>query len=438
MNRYTRTKGKMKIAYVTNSYPRVYHTFIINEIIELMNAGLEVWVFALHRDKVIQKELDRNFLRLADKVRYFGDMLAGADNSLMRRLIAQSGRIKRLSPARFQQLGKWLFDHDSRNADTEPYGDDMDWLRYAVFPLAELLRRERFDVVHAGFANRPATAAMLLSRFSGVPFTFTAHAYDLYVNFPYASEKLTKAGAVFTISNYNKHYLIKAHDCRPDKIAVLRVPFNKARCDSLSAKQREDRLIVSVGRLHPTKGFAHALDAIDRLRRRYPYVRLVIVGDGPLTNELAHKVKELKLEANVTFLGTVDNELALELVAQATIFLLPCVIGVDGDRDGIPTALIEAMYLSTPVVSSSISGIPELIDDGINGYLTQPGDAEALAEKLDRLLDDPALRKRMGHKAHEKVEHGFYEDSSSMILLRRWKEVVANASEEKGRGCTGG
>ncbi len=167
-------------------------------------------------------------------------------------------------------------------------------------------------------------------------------------------------------------------------------------------------------------------------------MRLVIVGDGPLTNELAHKVKELKLEANVTFLGTVDNELALELVAQATIFLLPCVIGVDGDRDGIPTALIEAMYLSTPVVSSSISGIPELIDDGINGYLTQPGDAEALAEKLDRLLDDPALRKRMGHKAHEKVEHGFYEDSSSMILLRRWKEVVANASEEKGRGCTGG
>jgi colanic acid/amylovoran biosynthesis glycosyltransferase len=414
----------MKIAYITNAYPIVYHTFVINEIIELMNAGIEVWVFAFHRDKVVKKELDRNLLRLADNVRYFVDMVSGIKNSLMRRLMAQSGRIKRLSPTGFHQLGKWLFDKDSRNADTEPYHDDLDWLRYAVFPLAELIKLEKFDAIHAGFGNRPATAAMLLSRYSGVPFTFTTHAYDLFVNFPYASEKLARAAAVFTISNYNKRYLTDEHNCPPEKVHLLRVPFNKDRCDRISRNERDAKLIVSVGRLHPIKGLDYALEAIRIVSQKHKDICLVLVGDGPLENHLKTKAKQLGIEANVKFLGTMNNEAALELVSSSALFLLPSVIGPDGDRDGIPTAMIEAMYLETPVVSTRISGIPELVDDGVNGFLAEPGDVETLADRIDRLMGDEALRLEMGRRAREKVEHGFYEDSSGSILVRHWRQIV--------------
>jgi glycosyltransferase involved in cell wall biosynthesis len=286
------------------------------------------------------------------------------------------------------------------------------------------MRTQDYDIIHAGFGNRPATAAMLLSRLTGVPFTFTTHAFDLFVNFPYALEKVQSAAALFTISKYNQRYLSEHYGCSPDKVQVLRVPFNKKQCDQIPVAQRDAKLIVSVARLHPTKGFDVALDALQVVAKKHQGVRFAIVGNGPLEKQLRNKVEQSRLGRNVMFLGTMANDNALRLVSKAAVFLLPSAVASNGDRDGIPTALIEAMYLRTPVVSTRISGIPELVDDGVNGFLAESRDVATIADRVTRLIESEALRDAMGQRAREKVERGFYEDDSASILVRRWQAVM--------------
>jgi colanic acid/amylovoran biosynthesis glycosyltransferase len=410
----------MKIAFVTNIFPVLYNTFTVNEIMGLVERGHDVTVFSLQRwDRNVVNE---NALKMMSHVRYFDEFMGGGIH--VRFLVAHSGRFKKIGTSVYDLVGRWLLGGDGSNGCAEQYYKKLGWTCYGMGELGALLKRDGFDIIHAGYGNRPAEAAMLLSRLTGIPFSFEAHAYDLFVDFPFAGEKLNEARKIFTISHYNKKYLTEQLNCPAHKISVMRVPFNKEHCDRVAGKVKDKNLVVAVCRLHPIKGLESAFEAIRLVMGRHPNVQFVVVGDGPLEPRLAEKIRMLSLGSNIRLAGSMGNEQALEIVARAAVCLLPSVIAPDGDRDGIPTSLIEAMYLETPVVSTRVSGIPELVDHDINGFLAEPGDVPGLAAGLEKLLSDETLRSAMGKRAKEKVETGFYTAESAEILLDGWQGVV--------------
>jgi glycosyltransferase involved in cell wall biosynthesis len=265
---------------------------------------------------------------------------------------------------------------------------------------------------------------MVLSELSGIPFTFETHAYDLFVNFPFAKEKIEKASVIQTESGYHREFLETCGAPR-EKVKIIHLSPNRQMLDELPPVRRRDDLVVSICRLHPIKGLVHALRAVARVTRVFPGLEYAIVGTGPLQQELIAESRRLGIERHVRFTGAMSNEDACALLREAAVFLLPSVVAPDGDRDGTPTAIAEAMQLEVPVISSRLSGIPELVADGVTGILTEPGDVTAIATALDRLLHDESLRTRMGRAGKEKVVREFNVDTNVAALRACWEEIMA-------------
>lgn len=386
----------MKIAFIIHVFPRIHNTFISNEIIELTKRGHKVSIFS--SGKPYEKIVDENIMKynLLENTHYFDDFVSFRNKILV--------RIKKLWP--------------KDNTNTEMYSQYFKEKKHVYESIAELIKKERFDIIHAGFGNNSATTAMILSELTKTPFTFECHAYDLFVDFPFAKEKIAKAAKIFTISDYNKQYLINIFGCPETKIIIKRVTINETYFSNMQYTPKRDDLIVSVCRLHPIKGLEYAIDAFKLVSAQRAGLKYVIIGDGPLHNSLNEKVEKLGLNKNIIFLGTVENTDVFRYMKEATLFLLPSVIAEDGDRDGIPTSLIEAMCLKTPVISSKVSGIPELIDDGIDGFLVEPKNVDQIAKRIDFLLSNKDVRERMGEKARDKVNKMFDTEVNINKLLK--------------------
>ncbi len=407
----------MKILYILNEFPKLYHTFILNDIIRLIDLGNEVFVLSIY--KTHQKVINRGAFNLMDKTYYLEDF--GVENNRY----FQKFFIKVKLKLRRYYLFRWFVETFLFKDDIKiKYFSDFGWKIFAFKRIADKIQQEKIDIIHGGFCSEETTTAMILSDMTGIHFSFETHAKDLFVNFQYSKEKIKKADKIFTISNYNKRYLIDNLKCPAPKIIVKRVPFNRKYCDQISEKKKKENLILSVCRLDTIKGLEYAIEAFKQVSQENNNLKYIIIGDGPLKGQLIKKVEMLSLVNKITLLGDVINEKALDYVAQSTLVLLPSVIAPNGDRDGIPTSLIEAMYLKTPVISSRISGIPELIDDGINGFLTEPGDVNQVAEKMNKLLSDKLLRVRMGEQAREKVNKEFNFENSTIKLIDAWQEML--------------
>lgn len=419
----------MKIAYIVNKFPRLHNTFILNEIVHVTERGNEVSIFSINNSD--EKVINQEALSLKDRTFYFEDFLIEHNQYFIRHLFRVVKKLNTHSSFFRRLIAKVLIKSNRTDIDVAKYYNEFGWKIYALGLITKKIQRDEIDIIHAGFANRPATAAMILSELAGAPFSFEAHAYDLFVDFDFSKEKIEKAKKIFTISNYNKQYLIDHLKCPPSKIVVNRVPINKNCCDKIPDKPRSDSLITSVCRLHPTKGLEYAIEAFKLISQKRQDLRFTIIGGGPLKSQLLEKVAQLSLGDKVTFLGDISNEDAIRFISQSTIMVLPSVIAGNGDRDGIPTALIEAMYLKTPVIGSKISGIPELIEDGINGFLTEPGNVSAIAEKMEKLLSDDSLRIEMGEAAREKVDEAFNVDTNCANLIHAWEEMVMGIPRQK-------
>jgi glycosyltransferase involved in cell wall biosynthesis len=289
--------------------------------------------------------------------------------------------------------------------------------------VADRLAEEGVELIHGAFGNGPATAAMVLSDLSGIPFTFETHAYDLFVNFPFADEKIARASLIVTESAYHQRFLEEC-GAPPGKVRIIHLSPNGQMLDAIPAASRRDALVVSICRLHPIKGLVHALRAVAKVRNAVPDLEYVIVGTGPLRSSLIEEVRRLDLERTVRFAGAMTNAMACALLREATVFLLPSVIAPDGDRDGTPTAIAEAMQLEVPVISSRISGIPELVESGVTGLLTDPGDVEHLADALTLLLTNPDMSRAMGRAGRAKVLREFNADTNAAALAASWRGVL--------------
>lgn len=185
--------------------------------------------------------------------------------------------------------------------------------------------------------------------------------------------------------------------------------------------------VLTISRFVEKKGLSHALEAINIAREEMPNLEYHIIGSGEQKSELTQKVKELEISQNVNFLTNVSDERLISELDSARCFLLPCVIAESGDRDGIPVAMMEAMAMKTPVISTTISGIPELVDHKQSGLLTEPGDVEATADALISLLGDTSKWESYGEEARKKVVTDFNIEKEAMKLEQTFKNARAES-----------
>jgi glycosyltransferase involved in cell wall biosynthesis len=241
----------------------------------------------------------------------------------------------------------------------------------------------------------------------GPPFSFTAHAKDLYTTLPRnLAIRARAARFVLTCTDFNGRFLSELVPDVSNRIQVIHHGSDLRRFNS-SRRQPEPGRILSVGRLVPKKGYPLLIQSLRLVERSGLEFRCEIYGGGPMREELGRMAGAAGLEPRISFHGPRPQDEIATAFARASLFALAPIVVADGDRDGIPNVLVEAMASGVPVVSTRISGIPELIEDGINGLLVAPGDAAALADAITRLLTDPRLASRLAAAGRLTVERGF-------------------------------
>lgn len=274
---------------------------------------------------------------------------------------------------------------------------------------AALVERHGIDHLHAGYGTTPATIAMLASWLCDRPYSFTLHAYDLFLRNPLLVEKAEGARFITTISDFNRRHLEAAYPGRyHDRVKVVRLGVDLGLFPMREPQRAASPAVcVSVARLTAFKGHDVLIKAFALARAQGLQMDLVFVGDGELKETLHSQATELGIEGHVTFAGHLQPPDVRACLAGADLFALAAVVTPDGQRDGIPVALMEAMASGVPVVSSRVAGIPELVMNEETGLLAEPGDVEGLASRLCRLTKDEALRQRLGCAARKHVESYF-------------------------------
>ncbi|MCL5950467.1 MAG: glycosyltransferase [Chloroflexi bacterium] len=395
------------VAYLIKCFPRLSETFILHEVLELERQELSLRIFSIlpPTGKVNQAARE-----VRAPVTYFPNgfpagwiiLIAAA----LRRLLKSPGTFLRVS---LEAIVRFHHIATPRH------------ILYAAY-LAEQLEREGITHLHAHYANTPTTVALLAHQFTGIPFSFTAHAKDIYLSpRDTLAYKMKQARLVVTCTDYNRQYLTSLLG-RDDTASIHRIyhgldlrhfPAPATASPVPSARP----LILSVARLVEKKGLVYLLQACRSLIDRGYDLDCRIIGDGPLRATLEQQIHDLALGDRVELCGAETHERVIQMYRQATLFALPSIVAENGDRDGIPNVLVESLYMGVPVVSTPVSGIPELIQPGHNGLLVPPGDSRALAEAVAQLLDSPRLRERLAAAGRETVLAEFDTSVNAQRLL---------------------
>lgn len=281
-----------------------------------------------------------------------------------------------------------------------------------VLHLQERETGKKIDHLHAHFAHDPTLIAYLVHLITGISFSFTAHARDLYqVPEKVLTDRIRRASAVVTCCGANMEYLERIAPSQQSKFSLVYHGVNLKdfqpvqNADARSAAEKP--IILSVGRLVEKKGFQDLLQALLIVKESGQQFRCTIYGDGPLHQMLERWVEEHGMASDVRLMGDSTQQELISIYQKATVFALTPVQTEDGDRDGIPNVLLEAMAVGLPVITTAVAGIPELVEDNQNGLLYQSHDVKGISSGILELLRDAEKRKLLGGAASRKVKDQF-------------------------------
>lgn len=392
------------VIYLVRSWPRLSQTFIVNEVLALERRGIDLVLFSLVRsgESVIQPQVGE----VHASVRYL------EDRDSLRQRVAEHATVWSAAPLRYIRTALFAW----RRGDlAEGYATTttMGCFQYAVRVAAAIVRLRKHGTapahLHAHFAHDPALVALLVRRLTRLPYSFTAHARDLVQIPPTSLEtRVAEATALITCCEANADYIAASV---PANLAPVRVIHHGVELDQFSPQPRPPAVVklklVTVGRLVEKKGFPDLLQALGRISASGRRITCEVYGDGPLMRSLLELRDSLGLGDTVHFAGEHRRETIIQALHSSDLFVLTPTVTEDGDRDGIPNVLVEAMACGLPVVTTSAGGIPELVTHGLNGFLTAPGDVASIENEITTLLDAPELRQRMGAAARRTVESGY-------------------------------
>ncbi len=404
----------MRIAFIVSTFPALSQTFILNQITGLIDRGHTVDIYAVQSDNNPRMHPDVIKYNLLQHTYYFRKLPAGG----LQRKVKITGLILKY----FYKKPRCLLK--TRLLSGRVKGSILKILCIG-FPF---LDKKPYDIIHCHFGPNGILGATLkeIGVFEGKLVT-VFHGYDI-------SSYLRKHGhAVYNslfmkgdmflpISERWKNRLIEL-GCSEQKIVVHRMGIDTGKFCYLPRKPGKDGKVrlLTVARLIEKKGVQYAVQAVADVLKRYSNIEYNIVGDGPAKNTLEGLIEELNVGNNVKLLGWRHQEEIIELMKHTDVFIAPSVVGGDGDEEGIPVVLMEALAQGMPVLSTQHSGIPELVQDGESGFLVPERNVEALADKLEFLIKHPEIWSEMGRKGRKHVERYFDIDKLNNRLVELYQ-----------------
>lgn len=403
-----------RIGILVKTYPKLSETFILGEILGLQREEVLLHVFALQRSADVAQHAAT--AQIEAPVIYIP---RGSPGQRLRLLKVHAAQFL-CAPKRYLQT--LVFALRRRES-----GGLLDFLRAGG--LAAALRRHRIRHLHAHFISEPAALAELAARLSGVPFSISAHAKDIYLSESgVLRRKLANASFTVTCTEYNRRHLASL---APPDATILRL-YHGIDSGRFQPNPRPEHppLILSVGRLREKKGFPTLILACAQLLAAGVELRCEIVGYGPDRDRLQALIETAGGARAVKLIDAMPHEALIERYRRAALFVLPCQIGADGDRDGIPNVLVEAMAMALPVISTRISGIPELITDGVNGLLVAERDAPALAQAIAGVLNQSGRAAALGQAARATVVQRF----DARVTARGLRDLLLRSAHQPAVG----
>jgi glycosyltransferase involved in cell wall biosynthesis len=400
-----------QIGYLLRSYPRLSQTFILNEILALERIGVSIQIFALTnpREKTVQMQVNQ----IRAPVHYLDESMQP------RRLWNMLNENMEVARRHFKGYIHSLFYIAANKSIDQGYTASNRWecfLQAVHFIYLLLLNEQRtgnkIDHLHAHFAHDPTLIAYLVHCITGIPFSFTAHARDLYqVPEKVLTDRIRQASAVITCCRANLEYLNRIAASQQSKFLLVYHGVNLKDFQPVpelgASSVPNYPLILSVGRLVEKKGFQDLLQALLIVKKKGQRFQCKIYGDGPLCQQLREWIEEHGLADDVTLMGNRTQQELISIFQNATLFVLTPVQTEDGDRDGIPNVLLEAMAVGLPVITTAVAGIPELVDHNQNGLLYQPYDVEGISSGILELLQNPDQRRQFSEAGSRKVKEQF-------------------------------
>jgi glycosyltransferase involved in cell wall biosynthesis len=401
------------IGYVLKVFPRISETFVINEMLAMESFGERVRVLPCHHPPGVVHHETLGLLRAP--VAYAEDYapeeieVGRARKRLAKRFSIDESEEGRFLPRKYVRLALGLAHH---------------------------ARKHGVVHLHAHFASRSAHVAALAAALLDCPYSVTAHAKDIYhdeVDADVLRWKIRNAAFVATVTEFNLRFLQQLTAATlgcADKLVRVYNGVDLSRFHATPVPRDRRPLILGVGRLIEKKGFEHLIAACRILVDRGRELDCEIVGGGELTDPLQQQIEAAGLGDVVKLCGGLPTEAVAQRMRDAFVLALPCVVGKDGNVDALPTVIIEAMASARAVVSTRVSGIPEMIVEGETGLLCEPGDARGLADALEALLVDPAGAEAMGIAGRKRAEALFdlYTNARTIRDLIRSRGSVGSAA----------
>ncbi len=388
------------LGMILKGYPRISESFISNEILLLEQQGIFIHIFSMRhpRESFSHKSvqqikarvdyLPQSILEALPQLLFYNIVLA----------IKKPGAYLRACLVAFR---RFLRTHKSAT---------IKHLLQAGYLVQKLLPGSRVVHFHAHFAHSPSSVAMFASQLSGIDFSFTGHAKDIYTsNSLQLKEKMTKARFVVTCTEYNRRHLSRLNGHGDVSLYRMYHGIDLGLFSGGEARRNPmaPYYFVTVARLVPKKGLPTVYRALQRLQRKGVDFQHTLIGDGDDRNKLLTLIRDLGLCGSCQWVGTLTHERVLDYYRRSDLFVLGCEQAANGDQDGIPNVFVECLAMGLPVVGTRLSAIPELIEDGKTGLLVQPGNDEEMADAMLRILTDRHLREEIIHSGKEKVHRAF-------------------------------
>ncbi len=411
---------KPLLGMILKGYPRISESFISNEILLLEKLGFPIHLFSMRQPR--ESFTHESVTQIQANVDYLPETLLRP----LPRLMYHNFLLALQKPAVYVKALKIAVQRFLRTRKSAT----IKHLFQAGYLVHHLLPGRTITHLHAHFAHSPTSVAMFTSLLSGLPFSFTAHAKDIYTSDPrQLREKLALARFVITCTGYNRRHLSQLYDGEPDSIFHV---YHGIDTDLFSVNQGTRPMpakpyqILTVARLTAKKGLPTVYRALKELHAREIPFEHILIGDGEDRQKVLSLIKELGLNPFTRWLGTQSHDVVLDHYKQAHLFVLGCEVAANGDRDGIPNVMLESMAMGVPVVATAISAIPELVETEKTGLLVQPGQPKQLADAMIRLLTDAELRPRVISAARQRV----MKDFDNKILIKQLADIYKSEISE--------
>jgi glycosyltransferase involved in cell wall biosynthesis len=403
----------MKLAYIIGTYPSLTTTFIDREIQALRARNVELEIISIRRAS--QGEPAAN-VDLQRGVRYLLPVSVFA-------VIGSHLHFAFSRPAIYFGTLVYLITRPHPNVRST----GITFLHFAEgVCVAQMLVRRSCDHLHAHFMDRASTVALIAGRLLRLSYSLTAHAADIYVSPVLAKEKLSHAAFVATCTEYNRAVLAQLmENGSRDKLKCIYHGLDLAHYQPVRHLRTGKATLLCVAQLKEKKGISFLVEACRLLKGDGYEFECHIVGEGPLHEALQEQICRSSLEDIVTLHGALPHEQVIQKYSEADVFVLPSIVGSNGDRDGIPNVILEAMAMQLPVISTRHSGIPEVLEDGVNGLLVTPADVRELAHALHYLLDHPEVGRQMGGQGRQTVARKFDLESNAGRLFKEFQQAIA-------------